>query len=96
MSSTTTPALFSPIKVGDVTLANRVVLGPQTRMRADADNVPTDLLVEFYQQRASVPGTLLITEAAFITPQAGYFPGAPGIWNDAQVEAWKKVCRHRV
>ena len=91
--STSTPALFQPIKVGDVTLAHRVVLAPQTRFRADAAHVHTDLGVMFYEQRASVPGTLLITEGVFICPQASGQPHVPGIWNDAQIAAWKKVRR---
>ena len=49
--------------------------------------------VEFYKQRASVPGTLLITEATFVSPQASGQPHAPGIWNEEQVAAWKKVRR---
>ena len=86
-----TAALFQPIQVGDITLDNRVVLAPQTRYRADAAHVPTDLIVEFYKQRASVRGTLLITEAAYISAQASGQPNAPGIWNDDQIAAWKKV-----
>ncbi|KAI0693777.1 NADH:flavin oxidoreductase/NADH oxidase [Cerioporus squamosus] len=69
----------------------RVVLAPQTRYRADAAHVHTDLGVKFYEQRASVPGTLLITEATYISPQASGQPHAPGIWNDAQIAAWKKI-----
>ncbi|RDX42074.1 NADH:flavin oxidoreductase/NADH oxidase [Lentinus brumalis] len=91
MSSESTPALFQPIKVGDITLAHRVVLAPQTRYRADAAHVHTDLGVKFYEQRASVPGTLLITEATYISAQASGQPHAPGIWNDAQIAAWKKI-----
>ncbi|KAI0779336.1 NADH:flavin oxidoreductase/NADH oxidase [Fomes fomentarius] len=86
-----TPALFTPIKVGDITLSNRVVLAPLTRCRADANHVPTDLHVEYYRQRSAVPGTLLITEATIIAPQAGGLPNAPGIWNNVQIAAWKKV-----
>ena len=84
-------ALFQPIKVGSIELAHRVVLAPMTRYRSDAAHVPTDLGVEMYSQRASVPGTLLITEATFIAPQAGGYAHVPGIWNDAQIAAWKKV-----
>ena len=91
--STSTSALFQPIKVGDVTLAHRVVLAPQTRFRADAAHVHTDLGVTFYEQRASVPGTLLITEATYIAGQASGQPLAPGIWNDEQIAAWKKARR---
>ena len=89
--STSTPALFQPIKVGDVTLAHRVVLAHQTRFRADAAHVHTDLGVTFYEQRASVPGTLLITEATFISPQAGGYTNVPGIWSDEQISKWKEV-----
>lgn len=93
MSSTDTPALFRPIRVGSVKLSHRVVLSPLTRLRADDAHVPTDLSVEYYRQRASVSGTLLITEGTFISPQAGGIAHAPGIWSDAQMNAWKKVRR---
>ncbi|KAI0744285.1 NADH:flavin oxidoreductase/NADH oxidase [Daedaleopsis nitida] len=92
MSATTTsPALFQPTQLGNMKLAHRVVLAPLTRLRADAEHVPTELLVEYYKQRSSVPGTLLITEATIIAPKAGGMPHAPGIWSDAQIAAWKKV-----
>ncbi|KAK4570263.1 hypothetical protein LTR86_002343 [Recurvomyces mirabilis] len=55
------------------------------------DHVPGKHMVEYYEQRASVPGTLLITEATFIGPQAGGYNNVPGIWNDEQVSAWKPV-----
>ncbi|RPD54771.1 NADH:flavin oxidoreductase/NADH oxidase [Lentinus tigrinus ALCF2SS1-7] len=89
--SAAVPALFQPIQVGDIKLAHRVVLAPQTRLRNTAEHVPTDLSVEFYTQRASVPGTLLIAEATYISPQASGQPFAPGIWNDEQIAAWRKV-----
>ena len=91
MSAAAAPALFSPLQVGDMKLGHRVVLAPLTRYRASDAHVPTDLVVEYYKQRASVPGTLLITEAAFVSPEASGVPNAPGIWNDAQISAWKKV-----
>ena len=95
MSST--PALFTPIQVGDIKLAHRVALAPLTRLRADANHVPTDLTVEHYRQRSSVPGTLLITEATYVSRAAeGRSPNAPGVWNDEQVAAWKRVGRLRI
>ena len=80
-----------PIQVSDITLSYRIVLAPLTRFRADTTNVHTDMGLEYYQQRASVPGTLLITEGTYISGQASGQPNAPGIWNDAQITAWKKV-----
>ncbi|KAH9929569.1 NADH:flavin oxidoreductase/NADH oxidase [Epithele typhae] len=85
------PALFQTIRVGTMQLGHRVAMAPMTRMRADAAHVPTDLMVEYYTQRASVPGTLLVSEAVFIAPQAGIIPHVPGIYKDAQIAAWKKV-----
>ncbi|KAH9939776.1 NADH:flavin oxidoreductase/NADH oxidase [Epithele typhae] len=86
-----TPALFTPIRVGDITLAHRVVLAPLTRYRNDDAHVPTELGLEYYTQRSSVPGTLLITEATYISPQSSGQPNAPGMYNDAQIASWKKI-----
>ncbi|KII83260.1 hypothetical protein PLICRDRAFT_180528 [Plicaturopsis crispa FD-325 SS-3] len=83
--------LFQPVKIGDITLAHRVVLAPLTRIRADDAHVPSDLAAEYYSQRGSTPGTLLISEATFISPQAGGFPHVPGIYTDAQIAGWKTV-----
>ena len=82
----------SPIKVGDVTLQHRVAMAPLTRFRADSAHVHGDLAVEYYKQRGSTPGTLLITEAVPIVPQAVSYANVPGIWNERQIFAWKKVC----
>ena len=92
MSIRDEPKLFQLTQVGNMTLAHRVVLAPLTRFRADDAHTPTDLLVDYYAQRASVPGTLLITEATFVGARGGGFDHVPGIWNEVQVKAWKKVC----
>ena len=83
--------LFQPIRVGNLQLSHRVVLAPLTRFRATDAHVPTDIMAEYYAQRASTPGTLLISEATFISPQGGGYNNVPGIWNDEQVSAWKKA-----
>ena len=89
--STKPNTLFTPLKLGRVLLANRLAMAPLTRYRADEHHVHTDLAVEYYEQRASVPGTLLITEATFISPRGSGYPKVPGIYNAAQVAAWRKV-----
>lgn len=84
--------LFQPLKLGRSELLNRLALAPLTRFRADDAHVPLQPMVaEYYAQRASSPGTLLITEATFIHPQAGGYANAPGIWSDDQIASWKKV-----
>jgi NADPH2 dehydrogenase len=89
--STSTPTLFQPIQVGDIQLSHRVIMAPLTRFRADENHIPLPFMVEYYAQRSSVPGTLLITEATFIAPQAGGYANVPGIWSKQQIAEWKKV-----
>ncbi|KAG2057915.1 FMN-linked oxidoreductase [Suillus hirtellus] len=91
MSDSSTSALFSPIRVGNINLQHRVVLAPLTRIRAHADHVPTPQASAYYSQRGSTPGTLLITEGTFISQNAGGYDHVPGIYTDAHVEGWKKV-----
>jgi NADPH2 dehydrogenase len=69
------------------------VLAPLTRFRATrSEHVPVVSLVkEYYEQRGSVPGTLLVSEATFIAPEAGGYSYVPGIWNSDQIKAWKQV-----
>ncbi|MFN3861134.1 MAG: alkene reductase [Roseateles sp.] len=80
--------LFDPARFGDISLANRIVMAPLTRNRAPRQ-VPNDLQVEYYRQRASAG--LLITEATQIRPDGqGYFD-TPGIHSPEQIAAWKRV-----
>ena len=83
--------LFSPVQLGKCQLAHRIAYGPMTRFRASDDHVHGSLAVEHYAQRGSVPGTLIITEATFISPRCSGYPNVPGIWNQAQIDAWLKV-----
>ena len=85
--------LFQPVKVGDIELAHRVVMAPLTRLRANDRGVHGDLAVEYYSQRASFLGSLLISEATYVSRFAeGRSANAPGVWNDEQIAGWKRVC----
>ena len=79
----------SPIQFGELKLKNRVVMAPLTRSRATADRVPTELMAEYYAQRASAG--LIIAEATVISEEANGYEKTPGLFTDAQVEGWKKV-----
>lgn len=81
--------LFEPLKVGDLTLRNRVVMAPLTRQRASAGRVPNDLMVEYYTQRAGAG--LILTEATAVTPQGVGYADTPGLWTPEQVKGWRKV-----
>ncbi|OKL56594.1 Chanoclavine-I aldehyde reductase [Talaromyces atroroseus] len=83
--------LFTPLKVGRLDLAHRIVLAPMTRFRSDEAQVPLPFVKEYYQQRGSTPGTLLITEGTLISARAGVYACAPGIYSPAQVDAWKEI-----
>ena len=90
-SSVDYSTLFTPLQVGRVILSHRIVLAPLTRSRATKDHVHTQLGVDYYGQRSTAPGSLLLTEATAIHPAAGAHPHAPYFYTDAQVEGWKKV-----
>lgn len=82
-------SLFSPVALGAINLANRIVMAPMTRDRAGPDDVPTALMVEYYAQRASAG--LIVTEG--VQPSAvgkGYWR-TPGIHSAEQIEGWRAV-----
>ncbi|KAF7305676.1 Oxidored-FMN domain-containing protein [Mycena chlorophos] len=84
--------LFAPTTVGATSLQHRIVLAPLTRYKADKEHVPyLPLVKEYYSQRASTPGSLLITEGTFIAAKAGGYTHVPGIWSKPQIQAWKQV-----
>jgi len=81
--------LFDPIRVGGLDLANRIVMAPLTRNRAGPGQVPSNLAVEYYRQRASAG--LIITEASQISPEGQGYLDTPGIYNANQVAGWRRV-----
>ncbi|HEX6376915.1 MAG TPA: alkene reductase [Allosphingosinicella sp.] len=83
------PTLFDPIQLGATTCPNRIVMAPLTRGRATREHVPTALMADYYSQRAGAG--LIISEATGMSRQGLGWPYAPGIWSQAQSEAWKPV-----
>ncbi|MCW2702534.1 MAG: nemA [Blastococcus sp.] len=81
--------LFAPVSLGDLQLANRVVMAPLTRLRSGDAGVPGELVAEHYAQRASVG--LIITEGTFPNAESRAYAGQPGIVTDEQVEGWRRV-----
>lgn len=81
--------LFSPLTVGDLRLANRVVMAPLTRMRSGAEGVPADIVVEHYAQRAGLG--MIITEGVYPSAESRAYMGQPGIVTDAQAAGWRAV-----
>lgn len=84
------PTLFTPTRLGDIDIANRVVMAPLTRNRAQGSGrLPSPLAADYYGQRAGAG--LIITEASQISPLGQGYLDTPGIYSDAQVQAWKAV-----
>lgn len=81
--------LFTPLSIGPLTLPNRILMAPLTRCRADAEHVPTDLMREYYVQRASAG--LIIAEATMVMAGNSAFWREPGIHTEAQVAGWRAV-----
>jgi len=83
-------SLFTPLKVGAITVPNRVFMAPLTRLRSiEPGDIPTPLMGEYYRQRASAG--LIISEATQISAQAKGYAGAPGLHSPEQIAAWKKI-----
>jgi len=85
------PTLFDPLTLGDLTLPNRVIMAPLTRLRAGNTHIPNALMAEYYRQRASAG--LILSEATPVTAQGIGYEGVPGIWSEAQVDGWSQVTR---
>lgn len=85
------PGLFDPVTYGSIEAQNRVVMAPLTRARATKEGVPTDIMAEYYAQRADTG--LIISEATGINRQGLGCPLAPGIYTKEQVEKWKPVTK---
>ena len=82
------------MQVGRCKLRHRIAMAPMSRCRADNDGVPLHLMEQYYGQRASVPGTLIISESTCVSKAAGgRYINAPGIFSAAQIEGWKNITR---
>ena len=81
--------LHTPLRVGALTLPNRIIMAPLTRCRASAGRVPNDLMKEYYVQRASAG--LILSEATAVDPMGVGYADTPGIWTEDQVAGWKKI-----
>lgn len=81
--------LFTKYELSGLSLSNRIVMPPMTRSRAASGEVATDLMAEYYGQRATAG--LIISEGTQISRQGQGYAWTPGIYSDAQIQGWKKV-----
>ena len=83
------PSLLDPIQIGELFLPNRVIMSPLTRLRGTPDHIPTELMIEYYTQRATAG--LIISEGIPVVPQGIGYENVPGIWSAQQTAAWMLV-----
>ena len=81
--------LFQSCQLGDLQLKNRIVMAPMTRSRAMDDGTPSQMMIEYYSQRASAG--LIIAEGTYPSEDGKGYCRTPGIVNDAQIAAWRQV-----
>ncbi|RSL49839.1 hypothetical protein CEP54_012254 [Fusarium duplospermum] len=95
MGSTPAPSaesrLFQPLRLGHAQLEHRIALAPLTRYRNDTNHVAKPFMERYYSERASVPGTLIISEATGISMQETGERQGPSFVTDEHVTAWKKI-----
>ncbi|KAA9089489.1 alkene reductase [Microbacterium radiodurans] len=82
-------SLYEPTRFGALNLSNRVVMAPLTRTRATEDGVPTDIMVEYYRQRAGQG--LIVTEGTWPVAEGKSYPGQPGLVTDEQIAGWRRI-----
>lgn len=81
--------LFTPGKIGTLDVPNRIIMAPMTRNRANFENVPSDISVEYYAQRASAG--LIITEGTAPSTEGIGYVRTPAIQSPEQIAAWKRI-----
>ena len=81
--------LFEPLELGELRLANRIVMAPMTRNRAGADGVPGALMAEYYGQRGDAG--LIVAEGSWPSAVGQAYCRQPGIATAAQMAGWKRV-----
>jgi N-ethylmaleimide reductase len=85
----TSPTLFTPLRAGDLTLPNRIVMAALTRSRAGRAHIPNEMMAEYYAQRASAG--LIITEATMIARDGCAFTAEGGLFDEACQAGWRRV-----
>ncbi|NQV93846.1 MAG: alkene reductase [Sphingomonadales bacterium] len=84
-----TDKLFEPVQLGALELQNRIVMAPMTRDRAGPGDIPSDLMVEYYRQRASAG--MIVTEGTQPSREGKGYWRTPGIHSQEQIDGWRRV-----
>lgn len=88
-STAETEALFDRVPVGGLELANRLIMAPLTRSRANPDGTANALMAQYYAQRATAG--LIVGESAYVCAEGKSAINTPGLYSDAHVASWRSV-----
>ncbi|KAK3181470.1 hypothetical protein K4F52_007180 [Lecanicillium sp. MT-2017a] len=91
--ASTESRLWQPLRVGNITLSHRIAMAPLTRYRNDDNHIPQEIMAQYYAERASTPGSLVISEATGISGAAEANFNLPGIFRPQQIEGWARIYR---
>ncbi|MFJ9520844.1 bifunctional salicylyl-CoA 5-hydroxylase/oxidoreductase [Kitasatospora sp. NPDC101801] len=84
------PAMFQPVRIGPLRLANRVVVSPMD-MYSSVNGVPGDFHLVHLGSKALGGAGLVMSEMVCVSPEGRITPGCPGLWTDEQCDAWRRV-----
>lgn len=87
---TVRPPMFTPFKLREMELKNRIVVSPMAQYKA-TDGIPNDWHFSHYSERAKGGAGLIYTEMTCVSPEGRITPGCPGIYNKAQEAGWKRI-----
>ncbi len=85
-----TPPMFYPLRLRDLTLANRIGVSPMAQYCA-VDGMPDEWHLVHLGSRAVGGAGLVMTEMTCVSPEGRITPGCTGLWNDAQQTAWAQI-----
>jgi anthraniloyl-CoA monooxygenase len=91
--ATPPPAIFTPYRAREVTLANRIVVSPMAQYTATNDGMPTDWHFVHLGARATGGAGMVMTEMTCVSPEARITPWCTGLWNEAHRDAWARIVR---
>ncbi len=88
----TIPAIFSPLKLGEYQLRNRLAVTPMSRVSASVEGVPTSNMQTYYEAFALGGFSMIISEGIYTDAMAAQsYPLQPGLVTSAQIQGWKRV-----
>jgi N-ethylmaleimide reductase len=84
--------LFSPFKIGNFTLKNRIGVAPMTRMSSSGDSIPRQDVLDFLVRRAQNRAAIVYTEAIVTDYESAQgYPGQARLLNQRQIDAWQPI-----